>query len=502
MAGGTAIGKTGSKARSDKKPKKSQSTYVRPEPGWLFLLAEALSQEKKSEELKIKEEDEKQNIIKWLQQTSTITPEQAAPPAHLLQLVNSFLTTFGFNSSAKLLALECDARKVLPGWDNEVNVAEDSSLIQIYDSWRKDQKPEDIKLPSSDESDSSDSGDSSDNTEDSEDSEESEDAEESEGAEESENEKTNIKSTIGAKLMPNGSIIKAKAISSSSESSSSSDTSSDSGSGGESELEDETEAPKAPVLDAGSSPTTTLKRKAEDLSSSEDSGSDTGSDSSEGDAPSKKAKTSTVNSTSAAIPRITVPDSPAKTSNIAKASSASSSSSGSSSSSDSDSGEDSDAQESMEEDIKATTHPAASGLAVKTKLDRKFSNSDSSTTLKAISPQKTTKPADTFSLSESSDSDSSSSSDNEADNKPTKIEIGVKRKSPPSARPAAIPTPAKLPKTTSTPFSRIPADTKVDPRFASNKYISYDYANRAHQDLIVTKGKGFTKEKNKKKRGA
>ncbi|KAI7339981.1 hypothetical protein KC315_g948 [Hortaea werneckii] len=52
------------------------------------------------------------------------------------------------------------------------------------------------------------------------------------------------------------------------------------------------------------------------------------------------------------------------------------------------------------------------------------------------------------------------------------------------------------------PFSRIPADTKVDPRFSSNDYVPYDYANRAYQDLIVTKGKGFTKEKNKKKRGS
>lgn len=51
------------------------------------------------------------------------------------------------------------------------------------------------------------------------------------------------------------------------------------------------------------------------------------------------------------------------------------------------------------------------------------------------------------------------------------------------------------------PFSRIPVDQKVDPRFASNAYVSYDYADRAHRDLVVTKGKGFTKEKNKKKRG-
>jgi len=53
----------------------------------------------------------------------------------------------------------------------------------------------------------------------------------------------------------------------------------------------------------------------------------------------------------------------------------------------------------------------------------------------------------------------------------------------------------------SVPFSRIPKDQQVDPRFASNDYIPYDYANRAYQDLSVTRGKGFTKEKNKKKRG-
>jgi hypothetical protein len=51
------------------------------------------------------------------------------------------------------------------------------------------------------------------------------------------------------------------------------------------------------------------------------------------------------------------------------------------------------------------------------------------------------------------------------------------------------------------PFSRISADQYVDPRLASNAYVPYDYAERAHRDLIVTKGKGFTKEKNKKKRG-
>jgi hypothetical protein len=36
----------------------------------------------------------------------------------------------------------------------------------------------------------------------------------------------------------------------------------------------------------------------------------------------------------------------------------------------------------------------------------------------------------------------------------------------------------------------------------SNQYKSYAYAERAYQDLSVTRGKDFTKEKNKKKRGS
>ena len=66
--------------------------------------------------------------------------------------------------------------------------------------------------------------------------------------------------------------------------------------------------------------------------------------------------------------------------------------------------------------------------------------------------------------------------------------------------PGTSETVAKLTKG-NVPFSRIPADTKVDPKFASNNYVPYEYADRAFQDLSVTKGKGFTKEKNKKKRG-
>ena len=63
-------------------------------------------------------------------------------------------------------------------------------------------------------------------------------------------------------------------------------------------------------------------------------------------------------------------------------------------------------------------------------------------------------------------------------------------------------TPNKFAKQQVTPFQRVPKDTKVDPKLASNAYVSNDYADRAHKDLSVTRGKEFTKEKNKKKRGS
>ena len=71
----------------------------------------------------------------------------------------------------------------------------------------------------------------------------------------------------------------------------------------------------------------------------------------------------------------------------------------------------------------------------------------------------------------------------------------------PTSQPATQKEQAAYEKKQNVPWSRIPQDQQVDQRFGSNKYVSYDYADRAYKDLSVTKGKGFTKEKNKKKRG-
>ncbi|KAI9297071.1 hypothetical protein K502DRAFT_288563, partial [Neoconidiobolus thromboides FSU 785] len=42
----------------------------------------------------------------------------------------------------------------------------------------------------------------------------------------------------------------------------------------------------------------------------------------------------------------------------------------------------------------------------------------------------------------------------------------------------------------------------MDNRFTSKGGAFGSYGEKAHNDLIVTRGKGFTKEKNKKKRGS
>lgn len=54
------------------------------------------------------------------------------------------------------------------------------------------------------------------------------------------------------------------------------------------------------------------------------------------------------------------------------------------------------------------------------------------------------------------------------------------------------------------PFSRVPKNVAVEDKFRSNRFEdnAHGWGAKAHEDLIVTKGKGFTKEKNKKKRGS
>ena len=146
------------------------------------------------------------------------------------------------------------------------------------------------------------------------------------------------------------------------------------------------------------------------------------------------------------------------------------------------------------------------------------SSSDSSSSSSSPSPKKSKKslskpkplpPKPSHQSSHSSDSATSSSATLVGDNAPktktkkktaTLLVADAASKIGTKLLPATKENLQKL-KREQVPFSRIPTDTKIDPKFSSNKYVSYDYADRAYNDLSVTKGRGFTKEKNKKKRG-
>ncbi|KAJ1953578.1 jun-like transcription factor, partial [Dispira parvispora] len=171
-------------------------------------------------------------------------------------------------------------------------------------------------------------------------------------------------------------------------------------------------------------------------------------------------------------------------------SSDSSSSSSSDSSSDSDTSSDSDSNTTTEEPAKA---------GVKRKLEESSSSSSSS--------------------SSESDSDSSSSSD-DSDEEPPKPITPATKKQRGTGKPIAETPQPQVRKTADTMkkaphtapakrFNRIDEKDVVfkDERLRDNRFTSKggafgSYGERAHKDLAPTRGKSFTREKNKKKRGA
>ncbi|TVY18213.1 Nucleolar and coiled-body phosphoprotein 1 [Lachnellula arida] len=269
------------------------------------------------------------------------------------------------------------------------------------------------------------------------------------------------------KQKPRG--LKRKAVSSSSESSTSgSDSSSDD------------EAPQVKKV----------KTKASSPSSSESSESSSGSDSSSDEAkvvnssPSKSVSSSSDTGSSS-------DDEDPDTKKVAQASSSSESDS---SEGESDSSCNSVAQKTP---LPASDSESSSGSDSDSTSSKKAAvNSESSATLSDGAKKSTTSSSDSSSESSSSDSDEEPKS-----KKVTKTVVTVTERkfSPPLPPDPVIKKPSRK---TNVPFSRIPSDVKVDERLASNAYVPYDYAQKAHEDLIVTKGKGFTKEKNKKKRGS
>ena len=452
------------------KKKKKKNDPARPQPAWLFPpdeLNPVLNPKVKTAEEVEKEITERMEAIKFLKHKATNTPMRTQPPSQLLQLVAAFLAAYGFNSTGRIFTLERRQKITTTGWEDEIGKKFEKGmpdLVKIHRDWSKEWESRDKA------DDTSSSGEGS----------------------ESESSDSAI-SGKGQKIRSGGKRGKGAGKEGSS-ATSDSDGDSESTSSDDSDRKPKSRLKKVDKTKK-SKPAPKKKAQASSDSSSSSTSDNSDSNSSEPNhlAPLKKTNSG---STTQAHGRQNSSDSsttlhapsPEKTSPV-KASKPSDTSSSSSS-------------DSSDGDIPTTKNEKE---------------------LVASEPTQQTKPepkssSETSSESSNTESSGSSSGSSESEKSPAK-KPGVhleakpnppasapnskrKRSPSPSLKPS-VPDPAlKKAKKNETRFSRIPADTKVDPKLASNAYVPYDYANRAHQDLIVTKGKGFTKEKNKKKRGS
>ena len=190
-------------------------------------------------------------------------------------------------------------------------------------------------------------------------------------------------------------------------------------------------------------------------------------------------------------------------------------SSSSSSSSTSSSSESSSAEEAAPDPwAQSTTKlvpPVESSSSDSSSSEEARSSSKASSTIKK--PNKKTKPLELAFPTAKSSTDSSvtlgHSSPFKASANAALITSVPSERAAPSSLKRPLPTssdneatldaaqPVKKPR--NTPFKRVPSDTEVDPKLASNAYRGHDYGDKAHQVLSAQRGKYFTKEKNKKK---
>ena len=479
------------------KKKKKKNAPDRPQPAWLFppdAENPVLNPKSLSEEEKRKAYEERMEAIKFLKHKSVSAPMKTAPPSQLLTLIGGFLASYGFNSTGRLFTLERNARKKLDGWNDQVGAKLEKGmpdLVKIFKDWSKEwHERRELDMTSSEEDDDAvtkrakmvkkreklekDKTAGADDTS-------------SSGSESSSSSSRDQSESVSKKVSP------VKASSSGSSASSTSESEADD----EKDVAAKTNA-RNPTLGAM---VNNLKRKvpsgaAQGSASTSKSDSNSDSDTSSSDSPQKKKKKVIIKlSAKALVPastkmsKISENDSKSKKADLKSSSSSS---------------KEITSQSESEWPATNGAAPKPSTLAATLEpplMNGRTSSTDSSTTLGNSSSASNSKShknvATSSSVSSTSDSEAPAPKQKSAVTKETK------RKRSPSPKPGtANTTNAKVPKKTNTPFSRIPQDTKVDPKLASNAYVPYDYAEKAHQDLIATKGKGFTKEKNKKKRGA
>ena len=419
---------------NNKDRKRLKRSPERPHPFWLFPQEVDVDQSTNEDQ-----QSERKVTLEYLKSQFNKLHVKSAPE-ELLGSIGAFLESYGFLSTSALFNLERTAREgqTQNHTPNEVTVTQARKtrsfpdLLNIYEDWRHNERPERETATSMSDSDvESDSDSDSDST--------------------SSNEND---ASIPDNAGPGRSV---------EESSDSSESSSES--------ESESDASFERLNPYTKDVTDLITYPGRKLATSKPSSSDQSS----------VASTASTDASKQLRPTLTNKE------EYTSESGTSDSDSESSSSSDSDTAKPST--------IKALDR---SPREVKPRVDL----SDSSATLRASSPPPNAKLDNVSSFPTTSDSSSSKESDLETVAPKPNTPILGKRKLEAESNAKFEPAVKRANKGSNTPFQRIPSDIKVDPRIASNAYIPYDYADKAHRDLIVTKGKGFTKEKNKKKRGS
>lgn len=477
-----------------KKPKKNAPD--RPQPEWMFPPDSenpVLNPKPKSDAKIRKDAEDHDTAVNFLHYKSVTAPVKAAPPATLLTLVGAFLTSYGFNSTSRIYTTELAARKKLDEWNVVINEKLPQGcpdLVKIFkDGYKTWEITRDDATSSSGESEDDASEESK--SEAPMTSRTADDESTREESESSDSDPTGI-SESGRTALAKDKWTKKQRQAKKSASTSSSASASDS----DSDADDE--------KDAGGVQTTN-KKPARPSSLAEVV--DSPNKSEPAVPPSSKPTITETSTTGSALSKVLTTSS----NNAPRSSSSDVSDSSSESesthlpiqssqvhaaSSTSDSG-----STRCESESDASPKPASAKTVVTVLTQepstKERTGSSSSETLQATSTQKLSTANTSVPTSDAS------ANDPVFQGKVTTI-TNQKRKRSPSPAAGATQSSKKhqKAKAPNTPFQRVPRDTVIDERFASNKYHAYDYADQAHNDLSVVRGKGFTKEKNKKKRGS
>jgi hypothetical protein len=526
-------GSTPAKVKIPPKPqpqqkKKKKNAPDKPQPAWLFPPDEenpVLNPKHKTNEDTIKETQERDKALRYMKRRVHSVPDRPAPPPKLLTLVGIFLSDFGFNSTSRLFTNERKARQELNGWEDAIGKKIEKgtpTLETIYRDWYREWKIKQKDETSSSESGSGTSSESDSDVElstkqatnSSDDDDDSEASSDGLGG-------SDVEMKEAPKMKKGNAKNKRIPVSSSVTISSESDA----------DDEDEKVKPlptaskkaESTAKQAATKPTAdaminSLKRKA--ASSSSDSSESSLSSDEEALPQAKKSKVTSKSTTAPAV----LPASPKKFDTKSSEDESSPSSSNSPSASDSESSsppENSTLKVSKGRASKPTVKPAPVS-DISESASASASNSDSDYDAPAHAPSaksvvlaKTSGQPTTFVQAPSSDSSvtingdskkpsASISAASEASSATSSESSDSNSESPSKSspkKPVAEKTKKKHEGAKQTPLAALSANVTED-SYISNKYQNYDYAERAYKDLSVTRGKGFTKEKNKKKRGS